>query len=115
MFGGAKGVVEQHLEEAEDASHAPSQTAVDIREWQLGQRGDVPGDWRQQAQDQAARAFDMQTGLARLQPELASGLQKSLSGFGTQSQAQQQQVAETTSATRKDKNNRPIYRQHKLW
>ena len=33
-----------------------------------------------QAQDQAARAFDMQTGLARLQPELAAGLQKSLSG-----------------------------------
>ena len=40
----------------------------------------------------------MQTGLARLQPELAAGLQKSLAGFGTQSQAQQQTALDAQRA-----------------
>ena len=42
----------------------------------------------------------MQTGLARLQPELAAGLQKGLSGFGTTSQVQQQQVLDAERRNR---------------
>ena len=42
----------------------------------------------------------MQTGLARLQPELAQGLQSALSGFGTTSQVQQQQVLDAERRNR---------------
>jgi hypothetical protein len=42
----------------------------------------------------------MQTGLARLQPELAEGLQSALSGFGTTSQVQQQQVLDAEQLNR---------------
>mgnify|MGYP001415867299 FL=1 len=71
-FGGGREGVQRAVYDAETAAQM-ARLEADLRSKGFAQ-----------AQDQAARAFDMQTGLARLQPELASGLQKSLSGFGTQ-------------------------------
>ena len=88
-FGGGREGVQRAVYDAETAAQM-ARLEADLRSKGFAQ-----------AQDQAARAFDMQTGLARLQPELASGLQKSLSGFGTQSQAQQQQVLDADQANRR--------------
>ena len=88
-FGGGREGVQRAVYDAETAAQM-ARLEADLRSKGFAQ-----------AQDQAARAFDMQTGLARLQPELASGLQKSLSGFGTQSQAQQQSVLDADQANRR--------------
>ena len=88
-FGGGREGVQRAVYDAETAAQM-ARLEADLRSKGFAQ-----------AQDQAARAFDMQTGLARLQPELAAGLQKSLSGFGTQSQAQQQQVLDADQANRR--------------
>jgi len=88
-FGGGREGVQRAVYDAETAAQM-ARLEADLRSKGFAQ-----------AQDQAARAFDMQTGLARLQPELAAGLQKSLSGFGTQSQAQQQQVLDADQANQR--------------
>ena len=88
-FGGGREGVQRAVYDAETAAQM-ARLEADLRSKGFAQ-----------AQDQATRAFDMQPGLARLQPELAAGLQKSLSGFGTQSQAQQQQVLDADQANRR--------------
>ena len=85
-FGGGREGVQRAVYDAETAAQM-ARLEADLRSQGFSQ-----------AQDQAARAFEMQTGLARLQPELAAGLQKSLAGFGTQSQAQQQTALDAQRA-----------------
>ena len=77
-FGGGRAGVERGVYDAE--------TTARLAELEAGLRQ----EGLQAARDEAARQFEMQTGLARLQPELAEGLQSALSGFGTTSQVQQQ-------------------------
>ena len=87
-FGGGRAGVERGVYDAE--------TTARLAELEAGLRQ----SGFERAQDEAARQFEMQTGLARLQPELASGLQKTLSGFGTTSQVQQQQVLDAERRNR---------------
>ena len=70
-FGGGREGVQRGVYDAETAAQM-ARLEADLRS-----KGFT------QARDEAARQFEMQTGLARLQPELAAGLQKGLSGFGT--------------------------------
>ena len=88
-FGGGREGVQRSVYDAE--------TAARLAELEAGLR---QGGLRT-ARDEAARQFDMQTGLARLQPELAEGLQSALSGFGTTSQVQQQQVLDAEQLNRR--------------
>ena len=85
-FGGGREGVQRGVYDA--------QTAVQMAKLEA----DLRNQGFQQAQDAAARQFEMQTGLARLQPELAAQAQKGLSGFGTTSQAQSQQVLDAQRA-----------------
>ncbi len=87
-FGGGREGVQRAVYDAE--------TAARLAELEAGLRQ----EGLQTARDEAARQFDMQTGLARLQPELAEGLQSALSGFGTTSQVQQQQVLDAEQLNR---------------
>ena len=87
-FGGGRAGVERGVYDAE--------TTARLAELEAGLRQ----EGLQAARDEAARQFDMQTGLARLQPELAEGLQSALSGFGTTSQVQQQQVLDAERRNR---------------
>ena len=87
-FGGGREGVQRAVYDAE--------TAARLAELEAGLRQ----EGLQTARDEAARQFDMQTGLARLQPELAQGLQSALSGFGTTSQVQQQQVLDAEQLNR---------------
>ena len=88
-FGGGREGVQRAVYDAE--------TAARLAELEAGLRQ----EGLQTARDEAARQFDMQTGLARLQPELAEGLQSALSGFGTTSQVQQQQVLDAEQLNRR--------------
>ncbi len=87
-FGGGREGVQRAVYDAE--------TAARLAELEAGLRQ----EGLRTARDEAARQFDMQTGLARLQPELAEGLQSALSGFGTTSQVQQQQVLDAEQLNR---------------
>ena len=87
-FGGGREGVQRGVYDAETAAQM-ARLEADLRS-----KGFT------QARDEAARQFEMQTGLARLQPELAAGLQKGLSGFGTTSQVQQQQVLDAERRNR---------------
>ena len=87
-FGGGREGVQRAVYDAE--------TAARLAELEAGLRH----EGLQAARDEAARQFEMQTGLARLQPELAQGLQSALSGFGTTSQVQQQQVLDAERRNR---------------
>ena len=87
-FGGGRAGVERGVYDAE--------TPARLAELEAGLRQ----EGLQAARDEAARQFEMQTGLARLQPELAQGLQSALSGFGTTSQVQQQQVLDAERRNR---------------
>ena len=87
-FGGGRAGVERGVYDAE--------TTARLAELEAGLRQ----EGLQAARDEAARQFEMQTGLARLQPELAEGLQSALSGFGTTSQVQQQQVLDAEQLNR---------------
>ena len=87
-FGGGRAGVERGVYDAE--------TTARLAELEAGLRQ----SGFERAQDEAARQFEMQTGLARLQPELAEGLQSALSGFGTTSQVQQQQVLDAERRNR---------------
>ena len=87
-FGGGREGVQRGVYDAE--------TTARLAELEAGLRQ----SGFERAQDEAARQFEMQTGLARLQPELAGGLQKTLSGFGTTSQVQQQQVLDAERRNR---------------
>ena len=87
-FGGGREGVQRAVYDAE--------TAARLAELEAGLRQ----EGLQTARDEAARQFDMQTGLAKLQPELAEGLQSALSGFGTTSQVQQQQVLDAEQLNR---------------
>ncbi len=87
-FGGGRAGVERGVYDAE--------TTARLAELEAGLRQ----SGFERAQDEAARQFEMQTGLARLQPELAEGLQSALSGFGTTSQVQQQQVLDAERLNR---------------
>ena len=87
-FGGARMGVERGVYDAETAAQLARLEA------------DLRSEGFQRAQDQAAQAFTQQTDLARLQPELARGLQTALSGFGTTSQVQQQQVLDAERMNR---------------
>ena len=87
-FGGAREGVQRGVYDAETTAQLARLEA------------DLRAQGFQRAQDQAAQAFGQQTDLARLQPELASGLQRALSGFGTTSQAQQQQVLDADRMNR---------------
>ena len=87
-FGGGRAGVERGVYDAE--------TTARLAELEAGLRQ----EGLQAARDEAARQFEMQTGLARLQPELAQGLQSALSGFGTTSQVQQQQVLDAEQLNR---------------
>ncbi len=87
-FGGGREGVQRAVYDAE--------TAARLAELEAGLRQ----EGLQTARDEAARQFDMQTGLARLQPELAEGLQSALSGFGTTSQVHQQQVLDAEQLNR---------------
>jgi len=88
-FGGGRAGVERGVYDAE--------TTARLAELEAGLRQ----EGLQAARDEAARQFEMQTGLARLQPELAEGLQSALSGFGTTSQVQQQQVLDADQLNRR--------------
>ena len=87
-FGGGREGVQRAVYDAE--------TTARLAELEAGLRQ----EGLQAARDEAARQFEMQTGLARLQPELAEGLQSALSGFGTTSQVQQQQVLDAEQLNR---------------
>jgi hypothetical protein len=87
-FGGGREGVQRGVYDAE--------TTARLAELEAGLRQ----EGLQDARDEAARQFEMQTGLARLQPELAGGLQKALTGFGTTSQVQQQQVLDAERRNR---------------
>ena len=87
-FGGGREGVQRGVYDAETAAQMARLEA------------DLRSQGFQRAQDQAAQAFGQQTDLARLQPELAQGLQRALSGFGTTSQAQQQQVLDADRMNR---------------
>ena len=87
-FGGGREGVQRGVYDAETTAQLARLEA------------DLRAQGFQRAQDQAAQAFGQQTDLARLQPELASGLQRALSGFGTTSQAQQQQVLDADRMNR---------------
>ena len=87
-FGGGRAGVERGVYDAE--------TTARLAELEAGLRQ----SGFERAQDEAASQFEMQTGLARLQPELAEGLQSALSGFGTTSQVQQQQVLDAERRNR---------------
>ena len=87
-FGGAREGVQRGVYDAETTAQLARLEA------------DLRAQGFQRAQDQAAQAFGQQTDLARLQPELASGLQRALSGFGTTSQVQQQQVLDADRRNR---------------
>ena len=88
-FGGGREGVQRGVYDAETAAQMARLEA------------DLRSQGFERAQDQAARSFDMQTGLARLQPELAAQQQKALSGFGTTSQAQTQQQLDAQRSNQK--------------
>jgi hypothetical protein len=88
-FGGGREGVQRGVYDAETTAQLARLEA------------DLRAQGFQRAQDQAGEAFGRQTDLARLQPELASGLQRALSGFGTTSQLQQQQVLDADRANRR--------------
>jgi hypothetical protein len=87
-FGGAREGVQRGVYDAETTAQLARLEA------------DLRSEGFKRAQDQAAQAFGQQTDLARLQPELAGGLQRALSGFGTTSQVQQQQVLDAERMNR---------------
>jgi hypothetical protein len=87
-FGGSRMGVERGVYDAE--------TTARLAELEAGLRQ----EGLEAARDEAARQFEMQTGLARLQPDLSRGLQTALSGFGTTSQLQQQQVLDAERINR---------------